>query len=214
MTDARGYCFASNDYFADLYGASVRTVQRYLDALKAGGFISIQDGDGGAGRRKIYAGINPLADNHDKNVMVPENHDKNVTETMTEMSRTNNVINKKDNNKPPISPKKEKPTKAPMSAELMARVEAYAGADLELRDALIDFAEKRKARKKPINTQRTLTLLLSRLNELSRGSRKAKLALINEAIMNDWLSFYAHDAPELHSSDARSVAAPAEVAQW
>ena len=34
LTDARGYCFASNKYFAELYGVGIRTVQRYLDALK------------------------------------------------------------------------------------------------------------------------------------------------------------------------------------
>lgn len=67
LTDARGYCFASNAYFQNLYGISEPTVQRYLRALKARGFITIADGDGGPGRRKIFAGINPLADNPVKN---------------------------------------------------------------------------------------------------------------------------------------------------
>ena len=63
LTDARGYCWASNSYFQQLYGISEPTVQRYLRALKAGGYIRIQDGDGGQGRRKIYAGVNPLSGN-------------------------------------------------------------------------------------------------------------------------------------------------------
>lgn len=67
LTDQRGYCWASNAYFLQLYGISEPTVQRYLRALKAGGYITIADGDGGPGRRKIYAGINPLADNPIKN---------------------------------------------------------------------------------------------------------------------------------------------------
>lgn len=122
----------------------------------------------------------------------------------------------KKQEKPPVSPKKEKSTKGPMPAELMARVEQYAGEDLELRDALLDFAEKRKARKKPINTQRTLTLLLSRLNELSRGSRKTKLALINEAIMNDWLSFYSHEGARRSPSPPaqKSDRFEPEVSAW
>ena len=67
LTDARGYCWASNSYFQQLYGISEPTVQRYLRALKAGGYIRIQDGDGGQGRRKIYAGVNPLSGNPVKN---------------------------------------------------------------------------------------------------------------------------------------------------
>ena len=67
LTDARGYCWASNSYFQKLYGISEPTVQRYLRALKAGGYITIADGDGGQGRRKIYAGVNPLAENPLKN---------------------------------------------------------------------------------------------------------------------------------------------------
>ena len=67
LTDARGYCWASNSYFQQLYGISEPTVQRYLRALKAGGYIRIKDGDGGQGRRKIYAGVNPLSGNPVKN---------------------------------------------------------------------------------------------------------------------------------------------------
>jgi len=67
LTDARGYCWASNGYFQKLYGISEPTVQRYLRALKAGGYIKIADGDGGQGRRKIFAGVNPLAENPLKN---------------------------------------------------------------------------------------------------------------------------------------------------
>lgn len=181
--------------------------------MQRAGVIRIQDGDGGAGRRKIYAGINPLAGNHDKNVTVPENHDKNVTETMTELSRTNNVFNKKENSKPPISPKE----KTPMPAALMQRVETYTGEDTELLERFMEFAEKRKARKKPINTDRTLTLLLSKLNELSGGNRKMKLALIDKAILNDWLSFFPLHEDDVRPApppDGRSVDAPPEVARW
>ena len=119
--------------------------------------------------------------------MVPENHDKIVTETMTELSPPNNVINKKDNKEPPISPKTEK---APMPAPLMQRGEDYARGDTELLARFLDFAENRLAIKKPIKTDRTLTLLLSKLNELSKGNRDRKLELIDLAIERNWLSFF------------------------
>lgn len=101
----------------------------------------------------------------------------------------------------------------------MKRVEVYAQGDTELLAALLDFARQRSARKKPkpITTERQLTLLLSRLNELSRGSRAAKLALIEKATINDWLSFYPLDGDDQRGAAAaaggRRVDAP-EVAQW
>jgi hypothetical protein len=61
MTDRTGYCFASNAYFRRVFGISERTLQDHLRALRSGGFIRIEDGDGGSKQRKIYAGINPLS---------------------------------------------------------------------------------------------------------------------------------------------------------
>lgn len=190
LTDARGYCFASNAYFCELYGISEDTVQRYLRALKKTGFIRIEDGDGGTGRRKIYAGANPLLDNPRKNAVVPDDPRKNAVETPANLQPPNNESNKKDIIDPPISPETKK---SPMPAELMQRVESYAGEDTELLEALVGFAEQRcvhKPKPKPITTSRQLTLLLSKLNELSGGSRTKKLALIEKATISDWLSFF------------------------
>lgn len=211
LTDATGYCWASNQYFCNLYAISEATLQRYLRALKTGGWISIQDGDGGAGRRKIFAGINPLAANPLKNDGVPDNPIKNDGVTPSEMTGSLNSINKKENNKPPISPKR---AEAPMPAELMERVEKYAGGDLQLQEALLGFADNRRAIRKPVKTQRTLTLLLSRLNELSKGRRQDKLALIEKATMNNWLSFYPLREDELPAPEAARTVERPEVERW
>ena len=72
-----------------------RTLQRHLRALEFRGYIRIQDGSGGHARRKIFAGINPLADNPDKNDGVPAATptkmsgppDKNVTQNKKEISK-------------------------------------------------------------------------------------------------------------------------------
>ena len=60
LTDQRGYCYASNAYFQQLYELSERTVQNLLRALQKAGYIRIEDSAGGVQRRKIFAGINPL----------------------------------------------------------------------------------------------------------------------------------------------------------
>ena len=103
LTNATGYCFASNDHFMQLFGESERTLQRHLKALEAGGYITVLDGDGGTGRRKIYAGVNPLAGNPDKNDGVPTNPDKNDGVTPTKM--TGSTLKNKKVNNPPIAPR-------------------------------------------------------------------------------------------------------------
>ena len=102
LTNATGYCFASNEHFTQLFEESERTLQRHLKALEAGGYITVLDGDVGTGRRKIYAGVNPLAGNPDKNDGVPTNPDKNVGVTPTKMSGS--TLKNKKSNTPPKAP--------------------------------------------------------------------------------------------------------------
>lgn len=98
LTDQRGYCFASNAYFMRLFGFAERTLQRHLRVLEERGYIRVEDGAGGAGRRKIYGGINPLANNPDKIDGVPP----------TKMSGAGDIFvthNKKENKKETNTPK-------------------------------------------------------------------------------------------------------------
>ena len=115
LTDGRGFCWASNAYFERLYDLSERTIIRLIRALEAAGYIRIEDADGGAATRKIYAGVNPMdtssaaaaapspqgeGETPDKNVSTPRQKcqgggDKNVTHNRKE--------NKKEND-PPVAP--------------------------------------------------------------------------------------------------------------
>ena len=84
LTNAAGYCFATNAYFENLYTLSERTIIRLLKALEKEGYIRIEDAEGGKAQRRIYAGINPLHSPPDKNVSTPLTKmsvppDKNVT---------------------------------------------------------------------------------------------------------------------------------------
>ena len=42
LSNKLGYCFASNSYFADLYGVSKNTVSRWISDLNKLGFITVQ----------------------------------------------------------------------------------------------------------------------------------------------------------------------------
>lgn len=96
LTGETGYCYASNQYFAVLYHLSERTIIRLLKELRDHGYIRIEDGDGGAALRKVFAGLNPLTK------MSPP-PDKNVTPPPTKMSP---VSEKNNNINPPKAPQK------------------------------------------------------------------------------------------------------------
>lgn len=98
-THLRGYCFASNSYFMKLLNIGERTLQRNLKELEKLGVIRIEDGEGGAGRRRIYAGINPLQQN-------PAKNDGVTPPKMTGGPAKNDGDNNKENNKSIKSPRK------------------------------------------------------------------------------------------------------------
>lgn len=128
------------------------------------------------------------------------------------LPQENNKLEKTELEKPPISPKSKK---GPMPAELIARVVQYAGEDAELQTRFLQFAENRKAIRKPIETNRTLTLLLSKLDRLSGGNRDKKLKLIDLATERNWLSFFPlrDDPPPRPAKGAAPTYEP-EVSAW
>lgn len=54
LTNKEGYCWATNEYFADLYGVSQRSIQNWLEDLKNAGFIEVESSNvSGKSQRKI-----------------------------------------------------------------------------------------------------------------------------------------------------------------
>ena len=42
LTNKRGFCFATNNYFAELYQVSKNTISLWIGELKKGGFVSVE----------------------------------------------------------------------------------------------------------------------------------------------------------------------------
>lgn len=103
LCNEKGYCWATNQYFADLYHCSVSAVKKWISALVKKGYISLElvykEGTRQVLQRKLY--INPSVNFYTtpyKNVYDPSI--KNNTNPSIEMYTDNNkVINTKTNNK-------------------------------------------------------------------------------------------------------------------
>lgn len=106
LTDQAGYCFASNQYFANLYNLSQETVIRLLRTLESRGYIRREDNDGGKSQRKIYAGVNPVmsAAAYPLSKMTPPPV-KNDTTPLSKMTPISRKINNKSNNTPQSPPR-------------------------------------------------------------------------------------------------------------
>jgi DNA-binding PadR family transcriptional regulator len=106
LSNAEGFCWASNAYFADLYDVSNRSIQGWLSQLEQMGFIRVEVVRGTETKRKIY-----IATGHEENFTPPrkkihagheENftppHEENFTHNNTSINNTiNNTSNKRLN---------------------------------------------------------------------------------------------------------------------
>lgn len=208
LTDARGYCFASNKYFAELYGVGIRTVQRYLDALKNAGLIRITDGEGGTDQRKIFAGVNPLSDPHDK---IVTGGDKIDMAPVTELSPPYNELNKKEEQIPPKPPRVRAAKKAPdhLPEEFDRLWKAYPRGD-DKQGAIREW-DRLKPDEATIFAMKSALLLQMQSDEWQRG--------IGIPYFCRWLSHRRWEDEKLRSREpgARGEKAPGfepEVSAW
>lgn len=97
LCNEKGYCWATNQYFADLYGVSIKSVSRWVSQLVDKGYIQSQliykEGTKEIQERRLY-----IAYPMDKNVQgygqkCLEATDKNVQDNNT-VNNTNNNTNK------------------------------------------------------------------------------------------------------------------------
>ena len=90
-------------------------------------------------------------------------------------------------------------------AEVMDRIETYAGEDRELGNAILGLVLNRREAlgpKKAVKTLRTMNGILNDLDKLSSGDRNVKLLMLAKAVKNNWLTVYPLKPDELPRSQA------------
>ena len=180
LSDADGWCDASNEDFMDLLGCSENTVRNLLKALSDIGQIRIQtepkrDGKGGTVRR-IFCGrkLAPpdTGEVPPKNCSTPKYLEgvppKNCGSTYLKSNKKSNT---------PIAP-----------VEVFQAIEEYIGDDPEYRDAFFGFLANRAAIKKPVKTVRAISRIINRLRVVN--CREVEIAMLDKATVNNWLDVY------------------------
>lgn len=96
LCNAEGYCWASNKYFAELYGVSPITISRWINILADRGYISSQliykEGTKEIVNRYIQICYEPI--NKNVNTPINENVKDNTTSSNTTSNTTNEYMDK------------------------------------------------------------------------------------------------------------------------
>lgn len=116
LCNAEGYCWASNKYFADLYGVSPITISRWINILANRGYIASQiiykEGTKEIDKRYIQICYDPL--------------NKNVNTPISEIVKENNTsLNNTFNNTSEYIDKSDKPTRKRFVPPSLEEVKAY-----------------------------------------------------------------------------------------
>jgi hypothetical protein len=185
LCNEKGYCWASNQYFAELYGVSVLSIKRWVNSLVNKGYVY---------RTLTYK---PNSKEVDKRILsidsgikidttsVQKCYDpsiKNDTSSSIKNDTDNNTsINNTFNN---TDIYKEKNIKK----ESVNSVIAEYTENKDLQDALHDFVDMRTKARKPL-TVRAMKLSLNELDKLAVDD-VTKIAIVNQSIVHTWSTFY------------------------
>lgn len=186
LCNEKGYCWASNQYFAELYGVSVLSVKRWVNSLVTKGYVY---------RTLTYK---PNSKEVDKRILsidsgikidttsVQKCYDpsiKNDTSSSIKNDTDNNTsINNTFNNTDIYNGKKKQ------KSETVNSVIAEYTENKDLQDALHDFVDMRTKARKPL-TARAMKLSLNELDKLAVDD-VTKIAIVNQSIVHSWLTFY------------------------
>ena len=184
LCNEKGYCWATNQYFAELYNVSDRTIKNWISQLVDKGYIQrsvkYREGTKEIEQRKLFIG----SENNFTTLgnYVPDPKENNFTTPSEKKFPVNNTsINNTFNN---TNEYKEKNIKK----ECINSVIAEYTENKELHDALHGFVEMRNKARKPL-TVRAMKLSLNKLNELALDD-VTKIAIVNQSIVHSWSTFY------------------------
>ena len=185
LCNEKGYCWATNQYFAELYNVSDRTIKNWISQLTDKGYIQrsvkYREGTKEIEQRKLFIGSennfttpgNYFPDPRENNFTTPS--EKNFLDNNTSI---NNTFNNTDIYK---GKKKQK-------SETVKSIIAEYTESKDLQDALHDFVDMRTKARKPL-TVRAMKLSLNELDKLAVDD-VTKIAIVNQSIMHNWLTFY------------------------
>ena len=168
LCNEKGYCWATNDYFARLYGVSKKSISNWISALVKKGYIYSEI--------KYKEGSKEILDRYIK--LFGEPIEENFYTPIEKKVKDNNTLNNNTSNN---TIKKERKTSYD---DILSGI-----TDADLKGLYLEYIKMRKLIKSPM-TDRALQMLIKKVNELEPDSIDNQKKLLETAIMNNWKSVY------------------------
>lgn len=214
LIGADGFCYASNQYFAKIYGLSVDSISRLFKALEDNGYIKREiekDRSGQVVRRKIFLSVSvPQIQPPDNFTDTPPQKRREGTRKKDGETNTSNT-DKKESKK-----KKQKPEPDSLTDEQLwqtvrdhiASQPNMTGWTRETKNQvhkliLEIYDPNRQVRKShPMRTERSVELLFTNLRKRGGTNPDAVLGLLSDVIQNGWQNVSAPKGQETVSAAA------------
>lgn len=204
LVGSDGYCFASNQYFADIYGYTQTTVARLISKLEDAGYIRRElekDNAGKVVRRKLYLAVS-LSDAQPLNNFVNtplQNCGEGIykNDKYTNTSITNKEKENKKEKSDGASGKRTPLTDAQLRELFVSWIKSASSDYWTAKDkntlylALDGFYCPRASKKQePSRTKAAFTALSNRLVRYSDGSPVVMVDMLERATTAGWKSVY------------------------
>ena len=167
LCNEKGYCWATNDYFANLYNVSKKSISTWISQLINKNYIFSKIIYKENSKEIFYRYLQICNDPMEENVNTPM--EENVKENNTNI---NNTINTKER-------KKETNYDSIISEFNFSE---------EVKTEIHEFIKMRKMKKKPL-TDRALKIQLNKLIKLSNNEEE-QIKIIDKSIVSCWDEFY------------------------
>lgn len=208
LIGSEGFCYASNAYFASLYKLSERTISSLIATLKDNGYIVvavIRDESGKVAERKLWLTASAVDGQPvENNFYTPRKYFQEGIEENFQYTNLSNTNIDKENIKESPPEKKSKKGRAPKTdfepLPLFVDWISEVFADRETPErknnlyfAMVRFAENRKALKKPIPSQASVTALCNKLNRYSKeyaDPLSVMIDMLDTATSSNWQSVF------------------------
>ena len=213
-----GYCFASNQYFADIYGCTPVTIARLISSLEDAGHIKRtleRDNTGQVVCRKIWLSVSaqdaqPL-NNFDNTPLqyCGEGINKNDKDTSTSIT---SIGIKEKYKKEKSGKKKDAPPKMdfdPLPQFVAWITQTFPDQEPAAKNALYlaitRFVQNRMALKKPYKTSGAVTGICNKLEKYTKTDIGLMIELLDNATEHNWQTVYPLNSapPQTHKTGGR-----------
>ena len=188
LCDKNGYCWATNNYFAELYEVHKNTIGTWINHLKELGYIDVviiyKDRTKEIDKRIIK--INTTRDKHPINEIIDTYQSKDcypinekIDTPINEIIEGNNTSNEYyKNNKKEKNIKKEKET-------FLNEIK-----DSEFKNILLDWLEYKEEIKDTYKSEKSLKVCYENLLKLSNNNPEEAREIVNQSIANQWKGLF------------------------